>query len=133
MIELHGWLTIYETYEDEDTFSQDTLDGIRRKVEAIVSESGNDIEINYKNGIPFINTLLCSNHRTKEVDDIIEIYKNIAQIATGSYGIIYLRDDEDSKHSNEFQIYLFKHGNFVYRLDNDFSPCIPTIEEEMSK
>lgn len=133
MIELHGWLTIYETYEDEDAFSQDTLDVIRHKVEVIVSESGNDIEIKYKNGVPFINTLLCSNHRTKEIDDIIEIYKNIAQIATGSYGVIYLRDDEDSKHSNEFQIYLFKHGNCIYRLDNDFSPCIPTIEEKMSK
>jgi len=128
VIELHGWLTVYGTYEDEDAFPQETLDSIKRKVETIVSESGSDIEIEYRNGIPFINTLLCANHRVKEVDDIIDTYKNIAETAAGSYGIIYLRDDEDSRHSNEFQIFLFRHGECICKPDDNFSPCIPTIE-----
>lgn len=128
MIELHGWLTIHETYDDEDLCSQEMLDCVRYKVKTILSESGIDTEIKYVNGVPFLNTLICANHRTKEIDNIIEMYKNIAQIATGSYGIIYLRDDEDSEHSNEFQIYLFMRGNYIYKSDNYFSPCIPTIE-----
>lgn len=130
MIELHGWLTIYETYDDEDLCSQEMLDDVMCKVKTIISESDIDTEMKYVNGTPFLNTLICANHRTKEIDNIIETYKNIAQIATGSYGIIYLRDEEDCEHSNEFQIYLFMHGNCISKLDNDFSPCIPMIEGE---
>lgn len=128
MVELHGWLTIWETYEDEDLFSQDEIDAITQKVKEIVLNSNCGIEMKYMNGVPFISTLYCSNHSTKEVNDIIETYRIISKIATGSYGVIYLRDDEDSQYYNEFQIYLFKKGECIYRIDKDFSPCIPTIE-----
>ena len=82
----------------------------------------------YVNGVPFGNTLLYSNHRTAEVDNVIEAYKKVAETATGSYGAIYLRDDEDAEHYNDFQVYVFKKGTCTQRIDKDFSPCIPTIE-----
>ena len=128
MIELHGWLAICETYEDEDLLPQVELEIIRQKIKDIILKSSCSIEFKYMNGFPFINTLFCSNHRTKEVDDIIETYKSISEIATGSYGIIYIRDDEDKVHYNEFQSYIFKRGSCTYKLDKDFSPCIPAIE-----
>lgn len=127
MVELHGWLSIRETYEDEDLLSPKEINEITRKVKDIVSDSG--LELKYANGSPFINTLLCSNHRTSEVDEIIEAYKNISKTATGSYGIIHLHDDEDSEYYNEFQIYVFKRGECINKIDKDFSPCIPTIED----
>lgn len=127
MVELHGWLSIWETYGDEDLLSQNELDDITRKVKDIVSSSG--LEMRYINGVPFVNTLLCSNHRTAEVDNIINAYTKIAQTATGSYGVIYLRDDEDAEHYNDFRIYVFKNGTCTQRADVDFSPCMPTIEE----
>ena len=126
MVELHGWLSVWETYEDEDLLSRDELDGIMRKVKDIVSESG--IELRYVNGVPFVNTLIYSNHRTAEIDQVIEAYKNISKTATGSYGMIYLRDDEDAEHYNEFRVYVFKNGTYTQRSDKDFSPCIPMIE-----
>lgn len=126
MVELHGWLSVWETYGDEDLLSRDELDEIMRKVKDIVSESG--IELRYVNGVPFANTLLYSNHRAAEVDNIIEAYKKVAETATGSYGMIYLRDDEDAEHYNEFRIYVFKKGTCTYKKDKDFSPCIPMIE-----
>lgn len=129
MVELHGWLSIWETYGDEDLLSQNELDGIMRKVKDIVSESG--LEMRYINGVPFVNTLLCSNHRTAEVDNIINAYTKITQTATGSYGVIYLRDDEDAEHYNDFRIYVFKNGTCTQRADVDFSPCAPTIEETL--
>lgn len=127
MVELHGWLSIWETYGDEDLLSRDELDGITRKVKDVVSESG--LELRYINGVPFVNTLLCSNHRTVQVDNIIGAYTKIAQTATGSYGVIYLRDDEDAEHYNDFRIYVFKKGTCTQRIDKDFSPCIPMIED----
>ncbi len=129
MVELHGWLSVWEIYGDEDLLSQNELDRITRKVKDVVSESG--LEMRYINGVPFVNTLLCSNHRTVQVDNIIGAYTKIAQTATGSYGVIYLRDDEDAEHYNEFQIYVFKNGSCSKRSDVVFSPCIPTIEDEV--
>ncbi|MDE6036206.1 MAG: immunity 7 family protein [Ruminococcus sp.] len=126
MIELHGWLAICETYED--LLPQVELEIIKQKIKDIILKSSCSIEFKYMNGFPFINTLFCSNHRTKEVDDIIETYKSISEIATGSYGIIYIRDDEDKVHYNEFQSYIFKRGSCTYKLDKDFSPCMPEIE-----
>lgn len=126
MVELHGWLSVWETYEDEDLFSTDELNKIMRKVKDVVSASG--IELRYVNGVPFVNTLMYSNHRTAEVDNVIEAYKNVAETATGSYGVIYLRDDEDAEHYNEFRVYVFKKGTCTQKIDKDFSPCIPIIE-----
>lgn len=126
MVELHGWLSIRETYEDEDSLPPKEIDEITRKVKDIISDSG--IELRYANGEPYVNTLFCSNHRTSEVDEIIEAYKSVSKTATGSYGVIYLRDDDDAKHFNKFQIYVFKNGTCSQRSDEDFSPCIPTIE-----
>lgn len=127
MVELHGWLSVWETYGDEDLLSQDELDRITRKVKDVALENG--IELRYINGVPFVNTLLCSNHRTAEIDNIINAYTKIAQTATGSYGVIYLRDDEDAEHYNDFWIYVFKKGTCTQRIDKDFSPCIPMIED----
>ncbi len=129
MVELHGWLTISETCHDEDLFSQAEIDDIKQKVNEIIINCDNDIELQYINGVAFIHTLICSNHHTKQVDSVIETYKNISKVATGSYGCIYLRDDEDTVHYNEFQMYLFKRGDCIYKIDKDFSPCIPVIED----
>lgn len=131
MIELHGWLSISETYENEDLFSIAELESISQKVKDVVLKNGYDVELKYMNGFPFITTLICTNHRTKRIDDVIAAYKNIAEIATGSYGVIYIRDDEDVIHYNEFQIYIFKRGKCIYRVDTDFSPCIPSIEDNV--
>ena len=131
MVELHGWLSIWETYEDEDLLSPEEIDEITRKVKEIISNSDCGIELKYINGTPFVNTLICSNHRTSEVDNIIEVYKSISKTATGSYGVIYLRDDEDDEHYNEIQKYVFKKGACICKIDEDFSPCIPTIESDI--
>ena len=129
MIELHGWLSIVETYEDEDLLSQSELEDISKAVKDIISKSDCGIELQYMNGFPYINTLYCSNHRTKQVDEIIETYKRVSETATGSYGVIYIRDDEDPVLYNAFQVYIFKRGRCISKVDTDFSPCIPTIED----
>lgn len=131
MIELHGWLSISETYENEDLFSIAELESISQKVKDVVLKNSCDVELKYMNGFPFITILICTNHRTKRIDKVIAAYKNIAEIATGSYGVIYIRDDENVIHYNEFQIYIFKRGKCIYRMDTDFSPCIPSIEDDV--
>lgn len=131
MIKLFGWLSISEIYGNEDSYSPEALEGVMNEVRAIISHSQSGIELKYMNGTPFLSTAHASNHRTKEVDAIIETYKSVAKAATGSYGVIYLRDDEDNAHCNEFQKFVFKKGCCTVQKDTDFSPCIPAIEDEV--
>ena len=131
MIELHGWLTIVETYADEDLLTKDENKKIWQKVKMILANNTCGLEIKFVNGTPFLNTLLCANHRTTEVDEIIKTYTMISETAIGSYGAIYIRDDEDKTYNNEFQVYLFKRRKWEYKIDADFSPCIPTLEDDI--
>ena len=130
MIELHGWLTVQETPGDEDALPQETLDCIRDAVKAVLSETDCGVEMQYRNGQAFLSTLYCGNHRTPQVNDIICTYRRIAEIASGSYGMIMIWDDEDNAFSNAFQVLVFRHGTANWRTDTDFSPCIPVIEDE---
>lgn len=132
MIELYGWLSVRETYENEELFTQNIIGEITKNVQSII-ENNKCIKLRYANGTPFINTLFCSNHRTNKTDEIIETYKRISETASGSYGIIYLQDDEDKEHFNGFQIFVFKKGSCNYYTDTNFSPCIPTIEGETNR
>lgn len=129
MTELHGWLAVRETYGDEDELPQYQLESITRKVKEIVSGNEFGVELQSCNGSLYITTLFCSNHRNAEIDGIISVYKSIAETAAGSYGMIWLWDDEDAVHHNEFQVFVFKRGKCLFRTDTDLSPCIPVIED----
>ena len=130
MIELHGWMTVLETPGDEDAISQQELDRICSDVQALLSEMDCGVELQYRNGQVFLSTLYCGNHRTPQADAIISTYRRIAEIASGSYGMLCIRDDEDNAFSNAFQILVFRRGSGHWRTDTDFSPCIPVIEDQ---
>jgi len=127
MVELHGWLCIRETAADEDMVPP--KQGILEKVLEIVENNKCGITMQIANGERYLQTLFCANHRTEEVGEIIHIYQRISSMATGSYGMIYLHDDEDADHFNSFVVYLFRRGHCGMHIDPYFSPCIPTIED----
>ena len=129
MIEFHGWLCIREMAEDEDTVRDGQEESIMQKVTEIVEGNNCGICLQYVNGQTFLQTLYCANHRSDEVSEIIHIYQHISSVATGSYGMIYLHDDEDAAHFNSFVVYLFRRGHCGIHIDPYFSPCIPTIED----
>ena len=131
MTELHGWLAIRETYGDEDLLPRDVLEGIVKKVDKIIAENTYGVKMLSRNGSRYLETLFDSNHRTAEVDGIIGVYKSVAGTATGSYGMIWLWDDEDAVHYNEFQVFVFKRGKCFFRTDTDLSPCMPVIEDDV--
>ena len=130
MIEIHGWLRVEATYKNEDMLSQADTDSIMKSAVDILSACGRKGDMRCANGCVYINTLHCSNHRTAEVDELIGMYIRISETATGSYGILYIRDDEDERYYNGFQVYIFRKGICIRRNDTDFSPCIPVIEDE---
>ena len=131
MLELHGWLTIHDTYGNEDELSDKDLNTINNRIKEIINSHNCGITLRYANGESFLEVLHCSNHHTAEADEILDVFKEVSKVADGSYGIIYLRDDEDKTCYNEFQVFVFKHGIFTKTKDTLLSPCIPEIEADI--
>jgi len=129
MTELHAWMTVIETAADEDTIPPEILRQRTERVRSIIAQNTCGIVPEYRNGQLFLQTLCCANHRTPEFGEIIRIYRQIAETADGSYGMIWLRDDEDPQYQNAMQAFIIKRGRLVQTADPFFSPCIPEIED----
>ncbi|MDE7204431.1 MAG: immunity 7 family protein [Lachnospiraceae bacterium] len=131
MIELHGWVTIRETYKV--TFDEE------EHIEIIVQKIRDEIDklhwfkpiIKVMNGEWFLEFSLFSNRKDSRSREIFELYKRIGEIALGSYGLIYLYDDEDMEgKENLFQVFSLARGIVEEREDSFLSPVIPTIEDK---
>ena len=131
MIELHGWVTIRETYKV--TFDEE------EHIEIIVQKIQDEIDklhwfkptIKVMNGEWFLEFSLFSNRKDSRSREIFELYKKIGEIALGSYGLIYLYDDEDMEgKENLFQVFSLARGIVEEREDSFLSQVIPTIEDK---
>ena len=131
MIELHGWVTIRETYKaafcEEDHIEtivqniQDEIDRLRYFKPVLTA----------MNGDYFLEFSLFSNRQDSRSREIFELYKRIGEIAPGSYGLVYLYDDEDTVgKQNLFQVFSLARGIMKEREDSFLSPVIPTIEDK---
>lgn len=69
------------------------------------------------------------NHRSAL---IIDIFKKFRTLLPGSYGLLYIQDEEDDKngidHSNEFVVWKLARGHLNQEKDPFLSPCISSIE-----
>lgn len=131
MVELHGWVTIRETYrailEEEE------------KIEILVTRIKGEInklswfkpEIKAQNGEWFIEFTLFSNRINPQILEVFEFYKQIGKLADGSYGLIYLYNDEDlNGKENQFQVFSLVRGVIKENPDPFLSPIIPVIEDD---
>ena len=132
MVELHGWLTVKSTCGDEDLLTAEQTDGILRQVQAILTDCGDSIRSEYRNGGLFLTALVCAHHRAPDTDAVLNAFRQIAETASGSYGMIFLHDDEDSRLPNGFQVLVYRRGQCHMRQDTDLSPCIPMLEDAVT-
>ena len=62
---------------------------------------------------------------------MVDLFAGVGQDAPGSYGLLYIRDDEDPNgRVNEFQVLVMRRGKVTVHPDAFLSPCIPIIEDE---
>jgi len=132
MFEYHGWITIQTSAYDEDT---EKLRAAYRQIsEEIVSDlasSSGLANLQYINGTAQLHIAGHMNHRGTEGQKVIDHFHRVGQIAPGSYGLLYVRDDEDRNgHDNEFRALAMRKGKVTEQHDSFLSPCIPTIEDE---
>ena len=130
MIELHGWLIIHAKYKDV-CWSDDLNRMVVMKLQEEIQKSEFfKPEIKAQNGDYFMEFSIYANRINKEVLEAYELYEKIGKIAEGSYGLIYLYDDEavDGK-ENMFQVFVLARGEVKKEKDSYLSPIIPIIAD----
>lgn len=127
MVEMHGWITIKETFlaNDDDNNT------------AIVSDINNELMkfryhnsiVKWMNGEGYLQYSLYTNHWSDDCQELIDIYNYISRKAIGSYGLLYVMNDEAKIENNSFVIYKLARGRIERVVDNLLSPFIPTVED----
>ena len=88
-----------------------------------------DMKIKVKNGEYYLEHTLFTNHFSQEVRETLELFYKISEIAPGSYGLLYIHNDEDKKNYNSFCVYKAAKGKVTKLEDVYLSPYIPIVEE----
>ena len=135
MIEFHGWIVIRESYceeYDSEILLKKTLEELREKIYLLMNEMSDiDIRLQSKNGIYQISLFGAANHKGYTWEQVLILIKWIVENAIGSYGLVYMLDDEDIADGNEdkFIIYCLKKGKIYILEDKYLSPLMPEIED----
>lgn len=128
MVELHAWITIRESYKNCDN-SEVRID----EIVSIIREKtvGTIAAIKAINGEYFLVADASSNHLSTEYDEFFGLVKYICQVAKGSYGLVYLLNDEDKNgYDNEFCVYVIKQGKIELCKDSFLSPFVSEVEDK---
>lgn len=121
MIQINGWLVIIPTYLDEDLHVEIDEESIYSQVDSVIADlKYNDLKIVSMNGIKTINVFMCTNHKTIEAEEILQTFENIAKVATGSYGLLYVWDEYEDE--DNFRVLVARKGVVEWKKDEYFSP-----------
>ena len=130
MFEYHGWITIQESTSEVDEGNLTNLiEDIKDEIAKRFTSSG-FIDLRAINGSYHLCLSGFTNHKAQEEKDIISLFSYVGERVPGSYGLLYMRDDEDiNGFDNEFIVYTLFRGSISLRRDIYLSPVIPTVED----
>jgi hypothetical protein len=126
MFEFHGWAVLRWTDAAADNAVQ--MAAIRRALDSVRSDfsaaeiitTGNDLTVMIVHGL--------RNHRMASIERLFAV---VAKESPESYGLFYVRDDEDARggeFADSFRVWRIARGEFSETNDPFLSPCVPTIE-----
>jgi hypothetical protein len=127
MFEYHGWISISETTcEAED--NPELLESLITQIARVVRQLQDDfskVELFTKNGSHYLRL---DGDRDHTQYWVLQLFEKVGELAKGSYGLLYVRDDEDLEYANEFQVWRMARGRVSREKDPFLSPCIPVLE-----
>lgn len=130
MVTIFAWMEIRATYLDEDLHPEidekniyDTVDGLIKHLKY------NELELTEKNYTRYIQFSVMENHKTEKSQEMVDLFTEISKIATGSYGLLYIMDDEDELYDDEFRVLVSRKGKCEWKKDELLSPCSVMLEE----
>ncbi|GLY38139.1 hypothetical protein Amsp01_041630 [Amycolatopsis sp. NBRC 101858] len=127
MFEYHGWITLRATAEALDDESPLRLDEIRALVDGLADYALMDLQP--MNGTDYIHLGGSPNRRGQHGAEVIDLFAKVGQLAPGSYGLLYVHDDEHPEHRLSFRVFRLARGRVTEHTDDLLSPVIPTLED----
>jgi Immunity protein 7 len=128
MFEYHGWITLRSTAEAVDDEPPLRLTDIQALVDELAGYAL--VDLRQMNGWYYIHLGGCPNHRGAHGPALIDLFAKVGQLAPGSYGLLYIHDDEDPRHELDFRVFRLVRGAVTEHADHLLSPVIPTLEDE---
>jgi hypothetical protein len=132
MFEYHGWATLRDyAGVGPDEFADDpraeTVDVVRLLLDReAVSNVWQSASVTSRNGCWQVEMQGVRNHRS---DAVLEVWHALGQAASGSYGLLYVHDDEDPRRPNEWAVYALVRGKVTVNADPFLSPFVPRLED----
>lgn len=126
MFEYHGWAVVRDdTYDGDDAKLRSIVTELEQRAGEFNDGSGMT-DIRWINGACFITFAGKPNHRH---ECVFGWFRWLAKHAPGSYGLLYIWDDENTEFGNTFQVHCLRRGLVEERIDPFLSPCIPAVED----
>lgn len=130
MIEITGWINITSSFDGEHEIHEDETN-VKKIKSTLASEIIFFQVFNIKNlnGSYVLFIGLNHNHDNGYSDLIVDILNKISKMAIGSYGLVYLRNQDEFMDSNKYKILKLAKGKISVIDDEILSPCKPIIED----
>jgi hypothetical protein len=141
MYTFFGWAELrYHSHDTNEELQNTAVDNFINYIDGM--ESVDISMVQRRNGL---DSFMISRMHNHTASYIIDVFEWIAKNLPGSYGLLYVHDDEESygaykyskyydnprvDNSNKFVVYKLAKGCLTREEDPFLSPCIPTIEDE---
>jgi hypothetical protein len=128
MFESHGWATIVASPGPEDDRAaearqRETEAQLRTVIAEVARVDNETVDLRVANGELHLWLAGSHNHRSPSV---VELFRSIAGIAPGSYGVMYVLDDDLG---DNWQRWVMRRGRVVHEVDTSLSPHIGMVED----
>lgn len=129
MYEIHGWIVVRQsTDEEDDAQKARTLADLGHRTAAFRSDNPS-IRRFAINGDDRVTISALLNHYGPAAQQALDLYDWIGTAAPASYGLMYVRDDENPSAANRFVVHVMRRGKITVETDSFLSPCVPSIED----
>ena len=128
MFEFHGWINIVAGEPGEGSWQEDqeALAALRARVGEAQEHVGCwfDVDETYNGQV----VVVAHGLRNRWQEGPLELLRWVGQRYPWSYGLLYVRDDEDADRHNDFRVYRLARAVVTEHADALLSPAEPTIE-----
>ncbi|MGN7360398.1 Imm7 family immunity protein [Paenibacillus sp. SAF-054] len=131
MYQYHGWAVVLESTGDEPSNEKEIniFESIKKFVEDLQPKV-DVLEMKAINGQYHLSMTGLLNHEPSSKFNPVEIMKNIGKVAPGSYGMLYVFNDEHPIYFNKFKVFVLARGSIEEKDDPFLSPFIPVVADD---
>jgi hypothetical protein len=133
VFEWHGWATIVASPGAEDDAAaeahqpcRDEEARVARVIAGAAGVANETLDVRSANGSVHVWLAGSHNHRDETV---IGLFRSIAEAAPGSYGVMYVLDDDVS---DTWERWVMRRGTVSREVDTSLSPHLGVVEDPPS-